>query len=262
MADGIPMKRPATFAIYALVVLIGVATFVAPFLLPRPTALPENAAPLLSMLLLALSLVALLVEVQGQAVSAKIVAALGILVAVTSVLRFIEVALPGPGGFSPIFAPIILAGYIFGSRFGFLLGVMTLLVSALLTGGVGPWLPYQMFTAGWIGLASGWLPRLSDPRAEIGLLAIWGFLWGVLYGLIINVYLWPLAIGSLAGWQPAGTLAETVGRYLAFYAATSLLWDVGRAVGNVGLILILGAPALRALTRFRDRFHYELAGVS
>ena len=60
-----------------------------------------------------------------------------------------------------------LAGYIFGARFGFLLGVMTLLVSALLTGGVGPWLPYQMFTAGWIGLTSGWLPRLPDPRAEM-----------------------------------------------------------------------------------------------
>ena len=36
----------------------------------------------------------------------------------------------------------------------FLLGVLTLLVSAILTGGVGPWLPYQMFTAGWVGLSA------------------------------------------------------------------------------------------------------------
>ena len=99
--------------------------------------------------LVGLSVVALLVELQGRSLSAKTVAMLGVLVAVTSVLRFIEVAIPMPGGFSPIFAPILLSGYVFGGRFGFLMGSFTLLVSGLVTGTVGPWLPYQMFTAAW-----------------------------------------------------------------------------------------------------------------
>jgi energy-coupling factor transport system substrate-specific component len=253
------MNRLATIAIYSLTIAVGVTAFLAPFLFPQPVAAQENLTPLLTILLLTVTLVTLLIEVQGQVVSAKIVATLGILVAITSVLRFIEVAIPGPGGFSPIFAPIILAGYVFGARFGFLLGAMTLLVSALITGGVGPWLPYQMFTAGWVGLTSGWLPHPKRPRQELALLLGWGFVWGLLYGIIINLYTWPWLLGTAAtSWQPGIGLGETLARYGAFYVATSLLWDLGRGIGNVLLLLALGIPAVRALARFRQRFQYEV----
>ena len=251
------MSRLATTAIYTLVIAVGLATFLGPVILPRPVLGQASAAPLLTMLLLILALIVLLVEMQGQVISAKILAALGILVSIASILRFIEVAIPGPGGFSPIFAPIILAGYVFGARFGFLLGTLTMLVSALITGGLGPWLPYQMFTAGWVGLTSGWLPHPTGQKRELALLLAWGFLWGILYGLIINFYLWPLTLGN----DPAGLSAtsgaeEYLTRYGAFYMTTSLLWDIGRAVGNVALILILGLPAVRTLSRFRERFQF------
>jgi energy-coupling factor transport system substrate-specific component len=218
-----------------------------------------------------LSLVALLVELQGQAISAKTVAMLGVLVAITSVLRFVEVAVPMPGGFSPIFAPIILAGYVFGGRFGFLMGTFTLLVSGLITGGVGPWLPYQMFTAGWVGLTAGWLGKIPRPRLQtskvplkfgrwdLGFLTAFGFAWGLLYGVIINIYFWPFAVGPVEQtWGPDIGLGETLARYAAFYAASSLGWDLMRAGGNVALILLLGTPTVRALTRFQRRFHFEV----
>lgn len=252
------MTRIATTAIYLLTIIVGLVTFLAPFILPQPEALQGNLAPLLTMFLLGLALIVLLVEIQGQVVSAKIIAALGILVAIASVLRFIEVAIPGPGGFSPIFAPIILAGYVFGARFGFLMGTLTLLVSALITGGIGPWLPFQMFTAGWVGLTSGWLPHPAKPQAQLVLLLVWGFVWGLMYGVVINLYLWPLALGAAGtAWQPGLGVWEAIARYGTFYIATSLLWDMGRAIGNVGLLLVLGIPAVRALTRFRDRFEYR-----
>lgn len=257
-------RQPLTLAIYALTLLMGAAAFAAPFVLPPQLAAADGVAPLLTTLLIALSLTALLVEMQGQVVSAKIVAALGILVAISAVLRFIEVAIPGPGGFSPIFVPIILAGYVFGARFGFLMGTMTLLVSALVTGGVGPWLPFQMFTAGWIGLASGWLPHPpgAGARREMALLLAWSMGWGILYGAIINLYTWPLLVGTaVTGWQPELSLGETIARYAAFYAATSLLWDVGRAIGNAALLLVLGPPAIRALTRFRRRLRFEVKEI-
>src|SRR4030043_15203 len=110
--------------------------------------------------LLSLCLLVLLFEVQGQGSArptAMVIALLGVLVAINSALRFIETAVPGPGGFTPIFFLIILVGYVFGGRVGFLMGALPLLVSALVTGGVGPWLPAQMFTAGWVGLSTPFL---------------------------------------------------------------------------------------------------------
>lgn len=260
-------QRALSTLLYVLAGAVGLLAFAAPFLTPllidlvqetavSPTYRPDT--PLLTTLLLVLALAVLLVEIQGQTVNAKVIAALGVMVAGTAMLRFMEVALPGPGGLSPIFAPIILAGYVFGPRFGFLMGVMTLLVSALITGGIGPWLPYQMFAVGWVGLSAGWLPHPRHPRHVIFLLASFGFGWGLLFGAIINLYFWPfISEGGAQAWQPGLTLAATLKRYASFYFATSLIWDVGRSVGNVLLILALGMPAVRALSRFRDRFQFE-----
>jgi len=271
------VRRLISGTIYALSGAISVLALIYPFLTaatPTGTAAtgPQMAhsldAPLVTAALVGLSLAALLVELQGRTLSAKTVAMLGVLVAITSVLRFIEVAVPLPGGFSPIFAPIILAGYVFGSRFGFLMGALTLLTSALITGGVGPWLPYQMFTAGWTGMTAGWLGRIARPRrrtsnprrwaVEVLLLCALGLFWGLGYGVIINVYFWPFATGpGEMSWTPGMGLGETLARYGVFYMATSLAWDLTRAGGNVALILFLGAPMVRALARFQRRFHFE-----
>lgn len=260
-------QRTLSALLYLAAGLLGLLAFAAPFLTPvflnwvqdtavTPTYRPD--APLITGLLLLFSLVVLLVEVQGQTINAKVIAALGIMVAGTAVLRFMEVAFPGPGGISPIFAPIILAGYVFGPRFGFLMGTTTLLVSALITGGVGPWLPYQMFAVGWVGLSAGWLPHLRHPRHTILMLAAFGFGWGLLFGAIINLYFWPfISEGGAPTWQPGLSMALTLKRYASFYLTTSLIWDIGRGLGNVLLILALGMPTVRALSRFRDRFQFE-----
>ena len=260
------MRRVASSVIYALSAALGILAFLYPFFTQTQSGgsigvAHGQDAVLVTTALVGLALVALVVELQGQAISAKTVATLGVLVAVTSVLRFIEVAVPMPGGFSPIFAPIILAGYVFGGRFGFLMGVFTMLTSALITGGVGPWLPYQMFAAGWAGLTAGWLWRLKieDWRLEIALLSAFGFIWGLLFGAIMNLYFWPFAMGPAGqAWTPGAGLGETLTRYAAFYVVTSLGWDLVRAGGNVALILLLGAPAIRALTRFQRRFNFEV----
>jgi energy-coupling factor transport system substrate-specific component len=223
-----------------------------------PTAEQSVSSPLITAVLLVLALLALLIEIQGATLSAKTIATLGILVAITATLRFLETAIPGPGGFSPIFAPIILAGYVYGARFGFLMGTLTLLVSALIGGGVGPWLPYQMFAAGWIGLGAGWLPTIQDNRLLLLLLAGYSFVSGVIYGALLNLTVWPFIAGDIAasysadlGWRTA------LAHYGTFYVGTSLLWDLLRGFGNVILILILGIPAVRALQRFQQRFVFE-----
>lgn len=269
-----------SFAIYLATLGSGLLALLYPFFLPSlsqtgPGGMRSGELPVLMTLLLALCLLVLLYEVQGQAVygsgrpAAVVIALLGVLVAINSALRFIETAVPGPGGFTPIFFLIILSGYVFGGRFGFLMGALTMLVSALVTGGVGPWLPNQMFTAGWIGMSAALL-RLLIPRSAIAqgnlhrlrhvilLLAGFGFAWGFLYGGIMNLWEWPFIAGPQAqSWQPGQGLWVTLQHYAVFYLATSLIWDTVAALGNMLLILAFGAPALRALRRFQLRFSFQ-----
>jgi len=240
---------------------IGLLAFVYPFLYPSVAdAAQRQIAPLLTAALVGLSVVAVLVEAQGRNLGAKTVALLGVLVAFTSVLRFIEEAVPLPGGFSPVFAPIIIVGYVFGGRVGFLMGTMTLVVSALMTGAVGPWLPYQMFSAGWAGLTAGWLPR-TGKRVDVVVLCVFGFFWGLLYGVVMNLYFWPFSQGPAdTSWAQGMGLRAAFSAYAAFYAVTSLGWDLIRAFGNLSLLAFLTGPMSRVLLRFQRRFHFEVQG--
>lgn len=258
-------QRLLSMSIFVLSGIIGLVAFLHPLLTfairgvePGASAGGEHGFAL-TWLIIALTIGALLLEVQGERASAKVVAALGVLVAATSILRFLEVAIPGPGGFSPIFVPIILAGYVFGPRFGFLMGTLTIFVSALLTGGIGPWLPYQMFATGWVGLTAGLLPQLEKSVYQLTMLAAFAFFWGLLYGAIMNLYFWPFLGAGVATAATGGSPLETTLRaYGAYYLTTSLVWDATRAAGNVALMLVLGLPAVSALARFRDRFHFQV----
>jgi energy-coupling factor transport system substrate-specific component len=258
------MNRTLSGAIYGLSALVGLVAFAYPLFVRELVGADRAAAsqtqtPILAMALLMLGLGALLIEVQGRKVNARMVAALGLLVAAASVLRFLETVVPGPGGFSPIFVPIILAGYVYGARFGFLMGALTLLASAIITGGVGPWLPYQVFAAGWVGLSAGWLPHFESRQAELILLTLFSFGWGLLFGAILNLYYWPFLGNSVAGsWQDATGVGQALARYGVYYFTTSFAWDLARAVGNALLILAIGLPVLKALRRFRDQMQFQV----
>jgi energy-coupling factor transport system substrate-specific component len=223
-------------------------------------------APLIFILLLGLCLVVIIANLETRRMDARLVAVLGVLVGANAVLRLV----PGPLGFSAAFFLPILCGYVFGADFGFLMGALSLLVSAVISSGTGPWLPFQMFAAGWVGLGGGWLPHFArHPRLEVLLLAGWGLLSGFLYGAIMNLWFWPYLAapavesaaeqtGQLIFWQAGIGVWSTLIRYALFYLTTSLWWDAGRAVGNLVLILLVGAPILRLLTRFKQRFQFSL----
>ena len=263
------------FGIFGLTTAVGLFSFLYPFF---SSGALQGAAQggqghggetfFLLLVVLGISFLVLLVEVQGQAVSTKAVAMLGVLAAVNATLRFAEVAFPGPGGFSPIFFLIVLTGYVFGGSMGFLLGVLTMLVSAVVTGGVGPWLPGQMFAAGWVGLSVPLVRPLirhfekhrRAAKIEVLVLAAFAAMWGLLFGGIMNLWFWPFFSGPAGQyWQPGIGVRETLARYAAFYLATSFVWDLFRAAGNFLLVFFLGEAVLRVLRRFRKRLivHYQ-----
>lgn len=257
--------------LFTVSTLIGIIAFLYPFwsLTLQPTNIVmgqahADDAPLMLTLLVGICFIVMLLEVQAHASSAKLIALLGMLIALNSILRFIETAFPLPGGFSPIFFLIIMTGYIFGARLGFLMGALTLFVSSLLTGMIGPWLPYQMFTAGWIGLTaplcapSVWMLNGQGTWREVAVLALFAGFWGLVYGMIMNIWFWPFATGPASQyWQPGISLLDTLQRYALFYLTTSLLWDVARSIGNIVMTLTLGQATLIALRRFHRRFTFD-----
>jgi energy-coupling factor transport system substrate-specific component len=258
-----PMQRILNAAILLVASLVGLGSFLYPFLLPHQgqawsTMAHAQDAPLIFIALVVLCLGAVLSSLSAGLMNAKLTAVLGILTAANAVLR----GVPGPGGFTLIFLLPILCGYAYGPTFGFLLGVFSLAVSAFMGFGVGPWLPYQMFSTGWVGLLSGWLPRLQRrPRLEAIMLAVWGLLLGLAFGALMNIWFWPYVFSpgqSGMYWQPGLSLGETLRSYAVFYVVTSLWWDLVRAAGNFVLLLFLAVPVLRLLRRFQQKFFFEV----
>jgi energy-coupling factor transport system substrate-specific component len=250
-------------ATLVIVSIAGLLAFSLPFLV---SALPNAAGEVSSRTVEASLLLALivggslivtitgLVRGPGSGNHARSVALLGALVAIDATLRLV----PSFLGASPIFALIVLVGYVFGPRFGFAVGTLTLLLSAAITAGIGPWLPFQMLCTGWVGVVSGWLPRWSSARAEVATTAALGALTGFAYGALMNLYSWPFAAPGVTEdvglyWSPGLSLIESIERYAAFYVATSLVHDATRAVATAFLIVVAGAPVIRLLRRFHAR---------
>jgi energy-coupling factor transport system substrate-specific component len=252
----------------ALASLVGVVAFLWPFWSPVQQGAGEvishaQDAPLVTALVVGLCVLVALAD-RTQMLNAKSVALLGVLCAINAALRLASNFFPMPGGFSLVFVLIILVGYVFGARMGFFMGVFSLLASALVTGGVGPWLPFQMIASGWVGMTAGWVGNFQIPNVkyQAGVLAAFGLVWGLVFGAVMNLYFWPFVAGSPDEYYQSGLgAAEILKRYTAFYVVTSLWWDTARAVGNAVLIIVLGPALLQTLRRFKCRLGIDLVPI-
>nr|WP_202885607.1 ECF transporter S component [Kribbella sandramycini] len=243
--------RPRSTAALLLASLVGVVAFAWP-LFWQTTQAGESAighttdAPWLFVLLLPLLVAVVLAELSESGIDAKVVSLLGMLAAVGAALRALG---PGTAGLEPGFFLLVLAGRAFGAGFGFVLGSVSLLGGALISGGVGPWMPFQMFACAWVGCFAGLLPRVGG-RIELLLLAAYSLVAGVAYGFVMNLWFWPYAtFGSDFSFIPGDALAENLHRYLLFVVATSLGWDIPRGILCAVLVLVLGRPVLNAFRR-------------
>ncbi|MFD5338819.1 ECF transporter S component [Streptomyces hawaiiensis] len=251
---------PRSLTALALVSAVGVAGFTWPFLAPPTSRLSAHAqdAPWLFAGLLVLLVAVVAAAISESGLGPKAVAMLGVLAATGAALRPIGA---GTAGIEPMFFLMVLSGRVLGPGFGFVLGSVTMFASALLTGGVGPWLPFQMLAMGWFAMGAGLLPgpdRLRG-RAERAMLAGYGFLAAFAYGTVMNMAGWPFmsALASNVAFDPHAPVAVNLARFVAYCLATSLGWDLGRAVVTVVLTLALGPAVLRALRRATRRAAFE-----
>jgi energy-coupling factor transport system substrate-specific component len=249
--------HPRTAGALLLASLVGLVAFGWPLLAQPGSGLAHSGdAPLLFAALLPLLLAVVLAELAEGGIDSKAIAMLGVLAAVGAALRPLG---GGVTGFSPVFLLVVLAGRALGRGFGFVLGAVTLFASALLTGGIGPWLPFQMLGAAWVGFLAGCLPSASG-RAEVVLVAAYGAAAGLAYGMLLDLWFWPFTTGlsTTLSFVAGDPLSENLHRFFAFWLATSLGFDIPRAIGNLVLVLAVGGPVLRALRRSARRAAFEV----
>lgn len=250
----------------AFATMVGIAAFGWPFLAAPQSTIVAHAgdAPLAFAVLIPAVLVVVLAQFADGAMDAKSIAMLGVLSAVIAALRPLG---GGVAGIEPIWAVLILGAFAFGPGFGFVLGAVSLFASALVTAGIGPWLPFQMLAAAWIGLAAGALAYLPfmrrwkhvHPWREVIVLAIFATGAALAYGLLMNLWFWPFTVDLAPGisFTASATVAENVLAWLRFTVVTSLGFDVPRALLSAGLILVAGRPILVALRRASRRAAFQ-----
>ena len=229
----------------------------------------QAAVPFAAFALAPLAVLVVLASLDGTVRSAHTLALLGILAAIGAAIRIVGT---GVGGVEAVFILLILAGRVFGARFGLLLGVLTIALSSLLWGGIGPWTPFQMFACAWVGAGAGLLPRRSPrplrtpltPRreppgawarsrtAEIGMLVVYGIVASYAFGLVMNLWFWPFAVGTQTGisYEAGAPVGQNLSSFLLYSLVTSTLtWDTLRAVTTTIGLLVVGRAVLASLRR-------------
>ncbi|MDL2079370.1 ECF transporter S component [Streptomyces sp. GXMU-J15] len=260
-----PQSRPIRLGPRSLLSLIlvsavGLAALGWPLLAPPEAAVNAHSedAPWLFAGLLVLLVAVVAATISESGLGPKAVAMLGVLAATGAALRPIGA---GTAGIEPMFFLMLLSGRVLGPGFGFVLGALSMFASALLTGGVGPWMPFQMLAMGWFTMGAGLLPGPDRLRGlpERLMLAAYGFLAAFAYGTLTNLAGWPFmnSLASNIAFDPEAGVPANLARFVVYCLATSLGWDLGRALVTVLLTLTLGPAILRALRRATRRAAFE-----
>jgi energy-coupling factor transport system substrate-specific component len=214
--------------------------------------------PFIFLALLPLVIAVVLAEFSEGGMDARVLAVLGVLSAVNAILRGLGA---GTAGVELVFFLLILAGRVFGPGFGFVLGCTSLFASALMTGGVGPWLPFQMLVSAWIGMGAGLLPRRLTGRAELGVLVGYGIVASYAFGILMNLSSWPFTLGIAVpghegslSYVAGAPLLDNLHRFGVYTLLTSTgSWDTGRAITTSVALIVLGPAILTTLRRAARR---------
>ena len=167
--------------------------------------------------------------------SSKEIALIAMLGALSAALRIPFAAIPS---LNPCTYLITCVGYVFGGIAGFMVGILTpLLSNFILTH--GPWTIYQMFAWGLVGLSSSILGKFKVGRFG---LSFFGFIWGYIFGLIMNLWFWFFFIYPLT--------FET----LLLVEVRSIWFDSIHAFGNLAFLWFFGLKTIGILERFKKRF--------
>lgn len=235
---------------------LGLIAFGWPLLVTNASSLPTSITPLLTALIISIALLVVLTAISAGSLNSKSIALLGLLAALIAAARVIGAH---AFGIEPMWAFIVVAGRALGPVFGFSAGSLGMASSALITGGIGPWLPFQMFAAGWVGLVAGLIP-FPKSKWEIPLLASYGAASAIVVGLLLNLWFWPTAvIGDTAiAFVMGDPILDNLAKLISFSLITSLSFDIPRALITFFIVMIVAKPMLRTLRRITRPVEFVL----
>ena len=211
----------------------------------------KYSGPTLSLILLPIALALIASDLLSQQLNTRTIALVGIVTAIAVAVRPLGA---GVAGVEPMWAVFIIAGRALGAHIGFVLGVAAMLTSALITGAIGPWLPYQMLLAAWIGCGAGLLPK-ARGRFEVFILTVYAVISGFLLGWFLNLWFWPTTGGLVngLGFDPQASSIERINSWVHFSLITSAGFDLPRSILTGTLVAISSAPLLKVLRRFNRK---------
>ncbi len=220
---------------FRIPLIIAIVLFIAGLALTA--ALKDRHYMLLSLVLLLAALLPVFIRLERRPLESRELVLLAVLSAIAAVSRIPFAALPSV---KPVSAIVILSAYVFGAEAGFIIGAVAALVSNIYFG-QGPWTPWQMFAWGMVGLSAGWLRNAWWMKKRSGML-IFGFVWGFLFGWIMNIW-YIISLPDAFSW----------GLVAAAYAS-SFYFDLAHALSNVFFLAILAGGWTKVLERFRKKY--------
>lgn len=171
-------------------------------------------------------------EVQGREI-----VLLSMLAAIGAVSRVPFAGLPSV---QPTSFVIISAGYVFGRESGFLVGAAAAIVSNIFLG-QGPWTPWQMFSWGLMGFSAGAFRRLHLME-KVWFQCAFGFVWGFLFGWIMNLW---IIVGNIENFS----FEFFLGIYIMSFSH-----DLAHALSNVFFIVLFSRKWVKILNRFKKKY--------
>ncbi len=250
------MERKRTLIIFlvCLVMFLGLAVF---------SAVVDERYMLASLAVLFVSMAPFFVRYESKDLHAREIVLIAMLIAIAAVSRVPFAAIPS---IQPTSFVIIISALVFGAESGFMIGAIAALVSNMFLG-QGPWTPWQMLTWGLMGVTAGmlkdtgwmghwlrssiekWKPHKPKvwlhywQQKQWILLLLFGFMWGFVYGWIMNLSLVITLFQSVFTWNAL----------LAIYAA-SFYFDLLHALSNVFFLVVFGAGWIRIMERFKKKY--------
>lgn len=202
-----------------------------------------NWALLILLLLIGLFLL-LLIWFERSRTDEKVVAVIATLGTLAAVARVPFAMIPNV---QPTTFLVMISGYVFGARVGFLVGCLAAVLSNVFLG-QGPWTLWQMLSWGLAGCSGGLLSFLLErDRERVPLLHTKGktywfvavcTLWGFLFDWIMNLWIF-VGYGESMNWKS----------FVVLYSA-GLAFDLFHALGNLLFASIFARTFARILTRY------------